>query len=147
MKKPPQTGQTYLANFKEMPFLLKLLFIGSAGVLMSHLVDIFQLKPIEFDYFNSGFPKNFPVIWYAYSVLIEIITMLVYLKRSYGLLKKYTYFSVGVLAIHLLHVGYLVMSLPVEQRLIPTLTYVITYIFVTLLVIYPLRQKKYFNKA
>jgi tryptophan-rich sensory protein len=147
MKKQSQNLQVYLANFKEMPFLLKLLFIGSVVTLISQLVDMFQLKPIKFEYFHSGFPKNFPIVWYAYSVLMQVVTMMVYLRRSYGLLKKYTNFTVGLLAIHFLHVVYLFINLPAEQRASSIVTYIIIYFFVALLVIYPLKQKKYFNKV
>jgi hypothetical protein len=54
----------YLSDFKEMPFLLKLFLIVSLYSIVATLFDLIQMKPMTFDYFNSGLPKNYPFVWY-----------------------------------------------------------------------------------
>ena len=135
------------AHFKEMPLLLKIIFIGSLFAIVEALFDIIQMKPILFDYFNSGFPKNFPVIWYAYSILINIFAIIVYLKRSYSLLKKYLYLTVGLLVIAFLNSAYSINFVPAEQKTAMMLMYAAFYIVAGLLVVYHFKQKKYFNQV
>ncbi len=135
------------AHFKEMPLLLKIIFIGSLFAIVEALFDIIQMKPILFDYFNSGFPKNFPVIWYAYSILINIFAIIVYLKRSYSLLKKYLYLTVGLLVIAFLNSAYSINFVPSEQKTAMMLMYTVFYVVAGLLVVYHFKQKKYFNQV
>lgn len=136
----------YVSDFKEMPFLLKLFLIVSLYVIVVTLIDFIQMKPMTFEYFNSGFPKNYPFIWYLYYLLFNIATVVVYFKRSYSVLKKYLYASIGVLVIALLNSIFFVINLPVEQRMATTLVYSFTYIFGGLIIIYQLKQRKYFNR-
>lgn len=136
----------YILDFKEMPFLLKLFLLASLYSIIATLFDFIQMKPMTFEYFNSGFPKNYPFIWYLYFLLFNIVTIAVYFKRSYSVLKKYLYLSVGVLAISLLNSIFSVIKLPAEQRIATILVYSFTYIFGGLIIIYQLKQKKYFNK-
>ena len=130
-----------------MPFLLKILFLISVYSFVTTLLNFIQMKPVVFEYFNTGFPKNFPLIWYSYYLLFNIFTIIVYFKRSYSVLKKYLYVTLGVLVVALLNSIYFVINLPVEQRFATTLVYLFTYIFGGLIFIYQLKQKKYFNQA
>lgn len=137
----------YISDFKEMPFLMKLLFILSLYSLITTLLNLIQMKPITFQYFNSGFPKNYPFIWYLYYLLFSMATIIVYFKRSYAVLKKYLYVSIGILVISLLNSVYSIVSFPAEQRVASIFVYTFTYIFGGLIFAYLLSQKKYFNKA
>lgn len=145
--KVPSEPNKYMSDFKEMPFLMKLLLIVSLYSLVTTLLDFIQMKPIAFEYFGSGFPKNYPFIWYLYLVLFNIFGIVVYFKRSYSVLKKYLYISLGVLAIAILNSIYFVLNLPAEQRMLTVIVYVFTYIFGGLIFFYLLNQKKYFNRA
>lgn len=146
IKKSTSEHNKYVSDFKEMPFLVKLLLIVSLYSLVTTFLSFIQMKPITFEYFNSGFPKNYPLIWYLYYLLFDIVTIVVYFKRSYSVLTKYFYVSVGVLVIILLNSVYSVANLPSDQRVATTIVYALSYIFVGLILAYLLKQKKYFNK-
>lgn len=137
----------YMTDFKEMPFLLKILLLISIYSFITTLLNFIQMKPVTFEFFNSGFPKNFPAIWYLYYLLFDIAAIVVYFKRSYSVLKKYIYASLGVLVIGVLNSIYSVINLPTEQKFAATLLYVFIYIFFGLIFVYQLKQRKYFNQA
>lgn len=134
------------ANFKEMTFLLKIIFLLSIYSLFEGVVNLILMKPIEFSYFGTNFPKNYPLVWYTYNVLFNLATIVVYIKKSFSVLTMYIYVSLGVLAISLFNSIYSVMNLPVEQRMPTALVYAISYIFGGLVTVYLFGQKKYFNK-
>lgn len=139
--------QSFLSkNFKAMPWLLKILFIFSALSLIGVIKDFIQFKPITFSFFNSGFPNNYPVIWYIYLLAINLITIFVYLKRSYKLLIVYLT-TTTVLTIPWMLNNMLIFkdSLP-GQNLVLVISLVLFYLFSFLLIIYFLRQKHYFNR-
>lgn len=137
----------YVRDFKEMPFLLKILLILSLYSLATTFFDFVNMKPIAFEYFNSGFPKNFPLAWYLYLLLFNIFTIVVYFKRSYSVLKKYLYITLGVLVVAIFNSIYSVINLPVEQRMMVAIVYAFTYVFGGLIFVYLLKQKKYFNRT
>ena len=147
-KKSTSEPNKYMSDFKEMPFLIKLLLVVSLYSLVATLLDFIQMKPIDFGYFDSSFPRNYPIIWHLYSFVFTAITIVVFFKRSYSILKKYLYVSMGVLIIPLLNFIYLFAKLPAEQKMAFVLVIVIpTYLFTGLIFTYLLRQKKYFNKT
>lgn len=146
-KKVSSEPNKYIVDFKAMPFLMKLLLIVSLYSLVTTLIDFIQMKPIAFEYFGSGFPKNYPFIWYLYLILFNIFGVVVYFKRSLSVLKKYLYISLGVLTISILNSIYFVLNLPTEQRILTVIVYVFTYAFGGLIFFYLFNQKKYFNKA
>lgn len=145
-KKNLSEPNKYISDFKEIPFLLKLFLLVSLYSIIATLFDFVRMKPVTFEYFNSEFLKNYPFIWYLYSLLFNIATVVVYFKRSYSVLKKYLYVSVGVLVISLLNSIFSVIKLPAEQRMTTTLVYSFTYILGGLIILYQLKQKQYFNK-
>ena len=145
-KKFTETNK-YVSDFKEMPLLLKILLLLTLYLLVTAILDFIQMKPVAFEYFNTGFPKNFTVIWYIYSLLFDIATIIVYFKRSYTILKKYLYISLGIVVVSIFNSIYFVANLPAEQRLATTLVYLFSYVFGALLFVYQLNQKKYFNKT
>lgn len=150
-KSSPETIKTlsesnkYVTNFKEMPLPMKILLLVSVYSLFTTILDFVQLKPVIFEYFNSGFPKNYPIIWYVYNLLFNVATVAVYFKRSYSVLKKYIYITLGALGITALNSLYLIISAPLEQRSATTFTILFTFIFAGLIITYLLNQKKYFH--
>lgn len=147
VKKSIFTSNKVMSEYKKMPFLLKILLIISIGASISALLNLIKMKPVQFEYFGSGFPKNVPVVWYLYYLLFNIATILVYFKRSFSLLKKYLYFSIGVLFISALNSVYFVINLPQAQKMPTTFVYLFTYIFGGLIFWYLYKQRQYFNKA
>ena len=139
-------SHNYVRDFQDMPFLLKILFIFSLYSLFVALLSFMQLKPVSFEYFNSGFPKNYIFIWYLYTVSMSLFGVVVFLKRSYSVLKKYMYLSTVILTLYIFNSIYLVTNMLPNQRMAATLVYVITYMFAILILVYILNQKKYFNK-
>jgi len=137
----------YVSDFKEMPFLMKLLLLVSLYVLVTTILDFIQMKPVAFGYFNSSFPRNYPLIWYLYNILFGIFSIIVYFKRSYSVLTKYLCVSAGILAVGLLNSAYFVVNLPVEKRIVTVVVYAVGYVFAGLIFAYLLQQKKYFNKT
>lgn len=133
----------YIADFKEMPFLMKILFVFSLYFFISTFMDFVQMKSVTFEYFNSGFPKNYSFIWYLYLLLYNTMGIFIYLKRSYDLLKKYLSVYIGIGIIN--SVGF-ISSLPSEQKMFSVIIYIFTFIFVGLICLYLLKQKRYFNK-
>jgi len=156
--RPEKTGKTLIKhqssksdnivinNFKGMPLLLKLLFLLSVYSFFQSAFNLFQMKPISFSYFGTNFPKNYPFIWHMYSLMFNLITIIVYIKKSFSVLKTYTYASVVVLAITLINSFYFTINLPIEQRMPTVVVYAVTYLFGGLIFVYILNQKKYFNK-
>lgn len=137
----------YISDFKEMPFSMKLLLIADLYLLVTTFLGLVQMKPIAFEYFNSGFPKNYPLVWHSYSVLLYIATIVVYFKRSYSVLMKYLYVSIAILVISGLNSIYSVANLPSEQRMTMTITSAFIYIIAGLILVYLSKQKKYFNRV
>lgn len=133
-------------NFKEMSILLKLLFGYSAFTFLKTIFDLFQNKPIGFEYFNTGFPNNYPYIWYIYIIFMNIWLIFVFLKRSYSLLVKYFVISLLVGIPGIINMFVNIFNYPEES--LPTLLLVNIIILSLggLLIIYTLKQKKYFNK-
>lgn len=137
----------YVSDFKEMPFLLKILLLITLYSLVTTALYFIQMKPVAFDYFNTGFPKNYPAVWYIYYLLFNIATIIVYFKRSYTVLKKYLYITLGFLVIAIFNSIYFIANLPAEQRLATTFVCLFTYFFGALIFVYQLNQKKYFNRV
>lgn len=137
----------YIVDFKEMPFLMKLFLIAGLYLLVTTFLDFIQMKPIAFDYFSSGFPKDYPLVWYLYNLLFSIFTIVVFFKRSYSVFMKYLYISVAVQVIGGLNSIYFVVNLPSDQRMMVTITYAFIYLITGSFFVYLLKQKKYFNKA
>lgn len=135
-----------LIDFKEMPLVLKGLLIISLYSLLTTFTNFIQLKPITTEYFNSGFPKNYPLVWYLYYLAFDAVTIYVYFHRSYTILKKYLYVVIGILILSLANSVYFVINLTPDQKTPVIIVYVFTYIFAALIFLYLLKQKKYFNK-
>lgn len=135
-----------MADFKAMPFLIKLLLIISLYSLVTTIQNLVQMKPIDFDYFNSGFPRNYPLVWYLYYLLLDVFTIVIFFKRSYSVLKKYVCFSIAILLIAFFNSIYSTANVLSEQRAVTTIIFGLTYAIVVLINLYLLKQKKYFNK-
>jgi len=135
-----------IKSFKEMPFLLKLLTVLSIYSLFTIFIDFIQMKPISFAYFNTGFPKNYPVIWYIYQAGFKIITLLIYFKRSYSALITLLKVTIGFLIITLFYSIYSISNLPEQQKIPVLFVLIFTYFFGGLIFVYLYNQKKYFNK-
>ena len=125
---------------------MRLLFILSVISVVQGFVDLVTAKPIPMTYFGSGFPQNAPIVWHFYGLAINVLSLWVYIKRSYSLLKIYTYISVVTLTIAAANSTYQIFQLPEEQRVPVAIVYGITYILGSLILVYLLGQKKYFNK-
>lgn len=135
-------------NFKEMPLLLKILFIMSIFSLILDLISLIESKEIGYSYFGTGFPKNYPLLWYSYSISMGFFNLYVFLKRSYSLLVKYTILIVVIMFMSLFNNIYLTLSGENAQYsfIYLAIVYGIAYGFGALMVFYTVRQKKYFNK-
>jgi len=69
----------------------------------------------------------------------------VFLQRSYPLLVKYTALSIALFLPVIVNSFYLLVG---QEQVVPTIiVYTITYVLGLLITVYPLTQKKYFNKA
>lgn len=135
-----------VSNFKAMPLLLKILFIVAVWAIIGVVKDFIQLKPITYSYFNSGFPKNYPFVWYVFQLLIESAGIFVFLKRSYRWLKIYLITSLILTIPWLINQRFIISNfLPDQQRLL-NIVVLSSYLFAILITIYLFKQKKYFNQ-
>ena len=135
-------------NFKEMPLFLKILFIISAYSFIMSIVSLLRMEPIAVSYFGTGFPKDYPFIWYLFNVIVGGFGIYVYLNRSYSLLYKYVVFGIIMVIISLLNVFTSIGNeLKSEQIIAYVLIYGIVILITVLIMSYLLRQKKYFNKV
>ncbi len=137
----------YFLNFTEMPLLLKVIFVFNVLSLVTTFVNFIQIKPIVFEYFNSGFPKDFPVIWYLYLLVLHLAAVSIYIKRSFSLLKKYLSVVFIIYFLGFLNSAYLVINLPNEQKIGMSLINLLIYLFLGFILVYQLKQTKYFNQA
>lgn len=141
-----QMPTPYSQNFKEMPLLLKLLFLSYAYSVIISLISLLQQNPFSFQYLNTGFHQNYPSIWDMYYLLLGIVSIIVYMKRSYSLLKKYLFSTAIILVLGLVNSLNSDSGLTQEVRGIVTFVYILIYALGGVLIKYQLSQKKYFNK-
>lgn len=141
---PESSG--YISDFKAMPFFLKILLLVSLCSLVVNFLDLVQMKPVSFNYFNSSFPSSFPLLWYIYLVAMDAFGIVVFFKRSYSLLQKYLYVCLAMLSVTLLNIMSDIFALPADERLFMTVFYAILFTLVGLIFLYLWKQKKYFNK-
>jgi len=135
-------------NFKQMPLLLKILFVVSVYSFIMSVISLIGMKGVDFSYFGSEFPRSYPFIWNVYNILMGGFGVYVFMKRSYSLLIKYTVIGAVLLVLSLINSLYFVSSLSEKTQIIVTLIiYGISYLFAGLIMMYFLRQKKYSNKA
>ncbi|MDO8610492.1 MAG: hypothetical protein Q7R95_08150 [bacterium] len=138
--------QTTITSFKEMPFLIKLLFILGIFTLFQSAMSLIQMKPVNFSYFGTNFPKSTPIIWNLYYFIINLFTIVIYIKRSHSLLIKYIYFILIIFAVTTLNSLYLIFHAAESQRMIYFFSFIFTSVISGLLYFYLYSQKKYFCK-
>ncbi|MDO8610496.1 MAG: hypothetical protein Q7R95_08170 [bacterium] len=136
--------QTTMSSFKEIPFLIKLLFILGIFTLFQSAMSLIQMKPVNTSYFGTNFPKSTPIIWNLYYFGNNLFTFVVYIKRSFSFLKKYLYFNLTILALTILNSVYFILHSAENQRMVYIITFMATFIFASLIYIYLYSQKKYF---
>ncbi|PIY80752.1 MAG: hypothetical protein COY80_01445 [Candidatus Pacebacteria bacterium CG_4_10_14_0_8_um_filter_42_14] len=148
MKK--QLVSEIINNFKAMSLLLKVLFLGGIYFVLKTIAGLFMQSPISYSYFGTNFPQNYPIIWYLYSLALGFLFLYVLIKRSRSLLVKYTIYSAISILLSLASSIYWMYTPSANSGQMPLLGYIfvygVTYFLGTLLLIYPLTQKKYFNK-
>jgi len=132
-----------------MPLLLKILFVVSIYSFIMSVISLIGMKGVDFSYFGSEFPRSYPFIWNLYNVLMGGFGVYVFMRRSYSLLVNYTIVGAVLLVLSLINSFYYASSLSGQTQIIyaATAVYGVTYLFAVLIMIYFLRQKKYFNKA
>ncbi len=145
-KKNTLVTPSYLDRFKAMPLLIKLFFILGVYAVVQSSIDLVSGKPIPFTYYGTEFPRNYPILWHLYAVGINLFSLVVFIRRSYQLLKAYIGVRAVVLLISLGNSLYALSQLPEAQRTAVGLVYGITYAFGILIFVYFLRQKQYFNE-
>lgn len=145
-KKHTSTSLSYLGRFTAMPFLIKLFFILGVIAVVQSGIDLASGKPIPFTYYGTEFPRNYPILWHLYSVGINLFSLVVFIKRSYRLLKVYIGISAVVLLLSLGNSLYTLSVVPEAQRTAVGLVYGITYAFGVMIFVYFFRQKNYFNE-
>lgn len=129
-------------NFKQMPLLLKILFVTTLYSLVMSIISLIGMKEVNFSYFGSEFPRNYPFIWNLYSVIMGGFGVYVFMKRSYSLLVKYTIVGAVLLVLSLMNSFYSIFGLSGQIQIISAvIIYGITYLFAVLIMIYFLRQK------
>ena len=113
------------------------------------VISLIGMKGVDFSYFGSEFPRSYPFIWNLYNVLMGGFGVYVFMRRSYSLLVNYTIVGAVLLVLSLINSFYYASSLSGQTQIIyaATAVYGVTYLFAVLIMIYFLRQKKYFNKA
>ena len=127
-----------------------LIFRDSLSVfsLFTSFISLIRMQEVNFSYFGTGFPKNYPLIWNIYSVFMGILSIYVYMKRSYSLLLKYTVLGSILIAISILNSIYFVFAQTNQTQIVFTMIiYGIGYFLAVLIMLYVLCQKKYFNKT
>ena len=132
-----------------MPLLLKILFVVSIYSFIMSVISLIGMKGVDFSYFGSEFPRSYPFIWNVYNILMGGFGVYVFMRRSYSLLVNYTIVGAVLLVLSLINSFYYASSLSGQTQIIyaATAVYGVTYLFAVLIMIYFLRQKKYFNKA
>ncbi|NCN06737.1 MAG: hypothetical protein GW946_02730 [Candidatus Pacebacteria bacterium] len=139
-------------NFLAMSWLLKVLFVLNIYSFVTSILALYniQQKEVVLSYFGSGFPQNLPSLWHIYSILFAFFGVYVFMNRSRSLLVKYTIFSAVTWAVALANQLYSVGDmLNQPNALSPTFYYsfyIVLYAVTSLLIIYPLTQKKYFHQ-
>jgi hypothetical protein len=145
-KKITRVSPSYLGRFTAMPFLIKLFFVLGVVAVVQSGIDLLTGKPTPFTYYGTDFPRNYPILWHLYAVGINLFSLVVFIKRSYRLLKVYIGVSAAVLMLSLGNSLYTLSVIPEVQRTAVGLVYGITYAFGIVIFVYFLRQKKYFNE-
>jgi hypothetical protein len=137
----------FTTSFKDMPVLMKLIFILYLYSLLENIVNLFLFKSITPTYFGFTFPVDFSFVWYIYEFITYAAAIYVFLKRSYSIVKIYVNTLLGILAISLSNSIYVIIHATAGVQVIMILLYSLTYVLTGLIYFYLLRQKKYFNKV
>ncbi len=135
----------YLSDFKEMPFYLKIIFLLWLFGICDYVVNIVFNKPLLVEYFNTGFPKNMPLLWNLFWLLYSISYVAVYFKRSFSLLKKYLYLNIFVFVFNTLNGVFRIINTP-EYRFFNILAQLLVICIFFFTTKYLFGQKKYFNR-
>jgi hypothetical protein len=150
----PLSIQQAKKNFKEMSLLLKIMLVMSVYAFGASIYDFVMQKSVNFSYFGTNFPQDFPLIWHVQSIIIGAISIYIFVRRSRSLLIKYTIFSAIFLLVGFLNSIYSVEGLLAQsEELATTFTptfyyfaYAALYLVVSFFLVYPLTQKKYFDQ-
>lgn len=134
------------SSFKSMPFVMKLLFGLSVFMLWESVSGFLRMENVNFSYFGHVLSKNYLWIWHLYQVSYSFVTLWVLLSRSISAIRKYVYFSFGILLILLPNTLFRIMTIPLEQRGLESIVHVVSYAFAGGVLFYFLNQRKYFHK-
>jgi len=138
-----------IKNFKAMSLLLKFIFLAGIYSLYNGVSGIIGNTVVTVSYFGTTLSQSNLFIWRLFIISMALFHLYSFLSRSRSLLIKYTIINAIWLIFIVVNSFYSIYH-PVEPHIFPEYThfymYGFLYFITTLLLIYPLTQKKYFNK-
>lgn len=129
-----------------MPLVLKLIYLYAVYVTYVSVVIVIQNKPVNFELFNSGFPRNYPILWNLFNAFMMFVELYVLMNRSYSMMSKYVYFAFTLYVILLVNGILSTWSVGSRELLLNILVFGLVFVINGFIILYPLKQTKYYNQ-
>lgn len=128
-----------------MPAGIRILSFLSFIALASYVFDILTAKPLTFDFFGTGIPKNVPLLWYTYSFAFAFFWLGIVWKKSRRGWQIYLAWSAVAMIVNILN-QFLYVNPKYSEYPFVTWFFLGIYLIGGLIFYYIYKQKNYFNK-